>query len=107
MLIEYLLECDSAGEFIPMGNEVYHFAPDGTGRNVCEVNFRSHIARFMSIPEGYRPADGIDEPEAMTSIGAKRPVFVDAGSVIEIDQKQGVKPKRRTRRKRNANGELE
>lgn len=36
------------------GKILYHFKDDGFGRHVAPVSNEDHIARFLSIPEGFR-----------------------------------------------------
>lgn len=57
MKIECILKRDPSTT-VPMGDTTYEFKPDETGAHVCDVNDNDHIARFLSIPEGYRlPGD--------------------------------------------------
>lgn len=64
MLIEHLTK-RKGGTYIPFGpmakpDIVYHFKPaDGNhdSPHVCEVTNPDHIARFLSLPEGYKAAE--------------------------------------------------
>ena len=60
MLIESRIR-RSGGTPIPMGDEVYHFAPDDEGRHVCDVTNKAHIQRFLSITEGFCLGGAEDE----------------------------------------------
>lgn len=39
---------------IMLGDTAYQFEPDSEGRHVCEVSDQQHLAKLLSIPEGYR-----------------------------------------------------
>lgn len=83
------IECKlkrSGGTTVPLGSATYHFTPLTDGAHVAEVEPEEHIARFLSIPEGYRvySADG-SEPEV--------PAFVVAASApAEPEQAPEVEP---------------
>lgn len=48
---------------ITLGDTAYQFEPDSEGRHVCEVTDQQHLARLLSIPEGYRLVlDGPHQP---------------------------------------------
>lgn len=80
MLIESIFR-RKGGSFIPFGpaakpTVVYHFAPesdDKDAKHVCEVTDPDHIARFLSITEGYRLA----EPEKPKKETKKAPDVPD------------------------------
>lgn len=61
MKIESILR-RPGGTFVTLDDVTYHFAPDERGRHVAEVTRQTHIARFLSITEGYRLALG-ETPE--------------------------------------------
>lgn len=56
MLIESKIRRKN-GTHVTMGEESYHFAPDATGRHVADVKDPDHIARLLSITEGYASAE--------------------------------------------------
>jgi len=53
MNIESIILRDG-GTHVPMGTTSYHFAPQPDGAHVAAVEDDAHIARFLSIPEGFR-----------------------------------------------------
>lgn len=59
MKIESIIKRDPPTE-IDLDGTVYKFKPDEHGRHVAEVTDKHHIARLLSISEGYQLAD--DEP---------------------------------------------
>lgn len=60
MKIQSIIERKN-GTIITMDDETYHFKPArGDGRHICEVVDKAHIARFLSIPEGFRIPDDED-----------------------------------------------
>lgn len=71
------IECKlkrAGGTTVPMGEKTYHFNPLDDGAHVAEVTIEEHIARFLSIPEGYRfyNANGhtLDLPEPVVAASA-------------------------------------
>jgi hypothetical protein len=52
MLIESKLKREG-GTLVTLGEEEYHFQDNGKGNHVCEVKDEAHIAKFLSIKEGY------------------------------------------------------
>lgn len=46
------------GTTVRLGETDYHFQPDATSAHVCDVTDREHLAKFLSIPEGYELAAG-------------------------------------------------
>lgn len=66
MKVESIIRRDG-GTKVVLGATEYHFAPDATGKHVCEVKDRAHIARFLSIAEGYQLPD---EEDAASEDGA-------------------------------------
>lgn len=82
------IECKlqrTGGTAVKLGTTNYHFTPLTDGAHVAEVTIEEHIARFLSIPEGYRlySADGV-APEV--------PAFVVAASTPVAEQVQEVAP---------------
>lgn len=59
MKIESIIKRDPPTE-IDLDGTIYKFKPDAHGRHVAEVTDKHHIARLLSISEGYQLAD--DEP---------------------------------------------
>lgn len=53
---------------ITLGHKTYQFAPDEHGRHIVEVTDQEHLARLLSIPEGYRlvvdgaPVEPVSKP---------------------------------------------
>lgn len=78
MKIESIIQ-RPGGSFIPMGDVTYHFAPtDKDGRHTAEVEDDDHIARFLSIREGYRLAK---EKDATPPVGL-RAIVVNPGEKV-------------------------
>lgn len=62
MKIESIIKRDPPTS-ITLGDTAYQFEPDSEGRHVCEVTDQQHLARLLSIPEGYRLVlDGPHQP---------------------------------------------
>lgn len=53
MKIESILKRKN-GTKISLGGIDYHFKPDEKGRHVANVTDQAHLAKLLSIPEGYR-----------------------------------------------------
>lgn len=53
MLIESIIKRDPPTK-VRLGSSVYQFAVNSEGAHVCDVNDQTHLARLLSIPEGYR-----------------------------------------------------
>lgn len=46
------------GTRVELDDNVYHFKPTGSDeRHLCDVEVRAHVQRFLSIPEGFQPAE--------------------------------------------------
>lgn len=60
MLIESILRRDPPTEIV-LGDTTYKFKPDDKGRHVAEVTDKHHVARLLSISEGYQLADGDED----------------------------------------------
>jgi hypothetical protein len=45
------------GSTVILGDNKYSFVADGDGRHVCEVENEAHVARLLSIKEGFRPLE--------------------------------------------------
>lgn len=56
MKIESIIKRDPPTEIV-LGDTTYKFKPDDKGRHVAEVADKHHIARLLSISEGYQLAD--------------------------------------------------
>lgn len=56
MKIECILKREG-GTKAEIGGVEYHFKPDGNGAHVADVKDKAHIARFLSMPEGYAVYD--------------------------------------------------
>lgn len=57
MKIESIIKRDPPTEVV-LGDTTYKFQPDDNGRHVAEVTDKHHIARLLSIVEGFQLADG-------------------------------------------------
>jgi len=57
MKIESIIKRDPPTEVV-LGDTTYKFKPDDEGRHVAEVTDKHHIARLLSIVEGFQLADG-------------------------------------------------
>ena len=64
MKIESIIKRDPPTE-IDLDGTVYKFQPDKHGRHVAEVTDKHHIARLLSISEGYQLADDEPLPQAV------------------------------------------
>lgn len=65
MKIECILK-RQGGTRAEIGGIEYHFAPQADGAHVADVKDKAHIARFLSMPEGYAvydPDGAASEPE--------------------------------------------
>lgn len=56
MKIESIIKRDPPTEIV-LGDTTYKFKPDDKGRHVAEVTDKHHIARLLSISEGFQLAD--------------------------------------------------
>lgn len=69
-LIESLIR-RAKGTRVTMGNTNYHFKPSANDeRHTAEVSNEAHVDRFLAIPEGYREAERLAEPDETTGITA-------------------------------------
>lgn len=57
MKIESIIKRTPPTEVV-LGDTTYKFQPDDQGRHVAEVTDKHHIARLLSISEGFQLADG-------------------------------------------------
>lgn len=64
MIIESIIKRDPPTE-IELDGTVYKFKPDERGRHVADVTDKHHIARLLSIPEGYQLADDEALPKSV------------------------------------------
>lgn len=62
MKIESIIKRDPPTEVL-LGDTAYKFTPDSKGRHVCEVTDKAHIARLLSIAEGFQIPDDEDAPK--------------------------------------------
>lgn len=62
MKIESIIKRDPPTEVL-LGDTAYKFQPDSKGRHVCEVTDKAHIARLLSIAEGFQIPDDEDAPK--------------------------------------------
>jgi len=83
------------GTVVTLDDHRYHFQPSATDpRHLADVEVKAHIARFLSIPEGYQipdgeaPADPIDPPAPIT--GTLAGVQDPDGIVRTLDQLEEV-----------------
>ena len=65
VIIESIIK-RKAGTKIDFPTASYHFKPNDEGAHVAEVEDEAHIARLLSIPEGYRLYQGIAAKPAST-----------------------------------------
>lgn len=63
MKIESIIKRDPPTEVL-LGDTAYKFQPDSKGRHVCEVTDKAHIARLLSIAEGFQIPDDEDGTKA-------------------------------------------
>ncbi len=61
MKIESIIKRDPPTEVV-LGDTAYQFVPDSRGRHVCEVTDKGHIARLLSIAEGFQIPDDEEQP---------------------------------------------
>lgn len=54
MLIESIIR-RPGGTRVTLDDKDYHFRPDVHDRHVADVKVQAHVARFLSIVEGFRP----------------------------------------------------
>ena len=105
MTIKCLLKREG-GTKVDIDGVEYHFAPNEDGDHVCEVSNKKHIARFLSIPEGYEihgsdddsdqtddEDNDLDESSDDSDDGSKEPgaesgLSVVGGTDTEDDQGQ-------------------
>lgn len=60
-----LIECRikrAGGSKVTLWGKTYHFAPGPDGRHVCDIRDQAAAEQLLAIPEGYRPAPGLDAP---------------------------------------------
>ena len=62
MKIESIIKRDPPTEVL-LGDTAYKFQPDSKGRHVCDVTDKAHIARLLSIAEGFQIPDDEDAPK--------------------------------------------
>jgi len=79
------------GTRVVLDDQVYHFKPTSEDeRHIAEVSIRKHIQRFLSIPEGFQPAE-IDEshvspaPVQSSPLNADQPVLGTLAGVQNSD----------------------
>lgn len=78
------------GTRVEMDEKVYHFKPTHDDeRHIADVDVAEHVKRFLSIPEGFQPAE-ISELKATTENGplaASQPVL---GTLAGVQEKDGT-----------------
>jgi hypothetical protein len=52
MLVVSKIPNEPDGRTVTIGENTYDFAPNTRGHNVCEVEDKSHLSRFLAIDEG-------------------------------------------------------
>jgi hypothetical protein len=57
MKIRSISAREPEGRTVDIDSIEYHFLPDADGANVCDVQEKAHVARFLAIPEGYEIHD--------------------------------------------------
>lgn len=62
MKIESIIKRDPPTEVL-LGDTAYKFQPDSKGRHVCDVTDKAHIARLLSIAEGFQIPYDEDAPK--------------------------------------------
>lgn len=63
MKIESLIR-RQAGTHVTLDDNTYHFKPsEGDPRHTATVSKKAHIQRFLSIPEGFQPAELSDQED--------------------------------------------
>lgn len=82
------------GTRVELDDSVYHFKPTPEDeRHLCEVTVHAHIKRFLSITEGFQPAD-LDELKTVAAdISAPVPAAPDRpvlGSLVGVQEKDGT-----------------
>lgn len=74
------------GTRVELDDQVYHFKPTPEDeRHLAEVSIRAHIQRFLSIPEGFQPAE-IDETQASPAPVQQPPAPPVQASPLNTDQ---------------------
>lgn len=80
MKIESLIK-RKFGTQVRMDDVLYHFQPtDSDPRHIASVTVKSHIQRFLAIPEGYQPAELSDEEREKSGVNPN-PVGRTVGGV--------------------------
>lgn len=96
MKIECILMREG-GTFAEIGGVTYHFAlsAEHGGRHVATVDNPVHAARFMSIPEGYRPLPGsepaavpVESPDAAAAHAEAERLATEQAAAIEAQQRK-------------------
>lgn len=90
VIIESIIK-RKAGTTLDFPTASYHFKPNNEGAHVAEVEDEAHIARLLSIPEGYRlyqgtaakpaptdPTEPVAPPAAPEGTNAAQPAVVTA-----------------------------
>lgn len=83
MKIESIIKRDPP-TVITLGDTTYRFQPDDQGRHVADVTDKHHIARLLSIAEGYQLADDESLPKAVqTELNQQIDLRTQQQAVIE------------------------
>lgn len=72
MKIESIIKRDPPTEIL-LGDTAYKFVPDSNGRHVCEVTDKAHIARLLSIAEGFQIPDDEEAPKNSAPVAPVEP----------------------------------
>lgn len=78
MLIESTIQRAGGTEVDMGGNRRYHFKPNAEGAHVAAVKHQGDLAKFLSIPEGYR-LYVVDETPATVELGEVTAAAAAAG----------------------------
>lgn len=85
MKIESIIKRDPPTEVL-LGDTAYKFKPDSKGRHVCEVTDKAHIARLLSIAEGFQIPDDEDAPKNSAPAAPVEPPAPTAQPTIQPTQ---------------------
>lgn len=75
---------------VVLGDTTYKFAPEGD-RHIADVTDTAHIAKLLSIPEGYRLFDGETLPTSVTDEMAKNAVWMSTAAVVMPVEDEALK----------------
>ena len=72
------------GSNIDIDGVIYKFRPDKSGAHVCKVDNKTHLQRFLMIPEAYKIA-GADDVEPIKKVEDKEPTVDDDTTKFELE----------------------